>query len=764
MKTIPADIKKKIERLVDEINEHNRRYYELDEPVISDQEYDALFRELKELEEKYGYVQPDSPTQRVGAAPSDKFTKIKHKEPMLSLENATTFEAIEDFDRQVRTLKGKITFLSENSIADETKEWFVGKAFDVKDWNDSIITLKRRIKTKNVNTANQRSFKISSSKDNTFYLISENSEIVNLKKEGFKVDDSYVIDRVRDVEYTVEPKYDGLAIELTYKHGIFDHASTRGDGYEGEDVTQNIKTIKSLPLKIENVNLIPEEIDIRGEVYMELAEFENINSELAKQGEAVFANPRNAAAGSVRQLDPSITAKRRLFVVCYGLGAYKGINFDNQNKLIDWLKNNQFPVPTDFKVVRGINAVVQAIKELTIKRNSLRFEIDGVVVKVNDFQLQNRLSSRTRSPRWARAYKFPPHQDVTKIIDIVPSVGRTGVVTPVAVLQPIKLGGVMVSNSTLHNWSEIEKKGILKGDWAVIERAGDVIPHVVSVIESKRDSNVEKVSPPQKCPSCQSPVIQEPGEIAFRCINLNCPAQVVERIIHFASRDALNIEGLGEKNVALLYGHGLIHHFTDLYDLTEEQIRALPRFAEKSARKLKNAIDKSKKTTLTRFLIGLGILHVGEFAARQLARTYRNIDALYEIKETEIDIKHIGVKLAQSISKFFNEESNLAALRSLQQKGMVIENPDFASTGKASAKLALDGLTFVITGTLSKPRNEIEELIVRLGGHAAGSVSKKTSFVLAGNDAAGKKLTTARELGIKIIDENAFFKMTAVSE
>ncbi|MGC1455354.1 MAG: NAD-dependent DNA ligase LigA [Nitrospirota bacterium] len=671
MDKIPVNSKKEIEKLVKEINEHNYRYHVLDAPVISDAEYDRMFRSLKELEDSYGYVLPDSPTQRVGAPPLDKFEKVKHAEPMLSLDNAFSLDEVREFDERVK------------------KE---------------------------------------------------------LKKKG--------LDSAEEIEYTVEPKYDGLAMELTYKKGLLERAATRGDGYEGEDVTTNIRTVRAIPLKIEGVD-IPSQIDLRGEVYLDREDFEKLNRDREQNEESLFANPRNAAAGSVRQLDSSITEKRKLHMACYGVGAMKGIDFKSQADLVIWLSKAHFPTPQRFVVVKGIDAVAEQIKKIEEDRPKLPFEADGVVIKVNDFNLQKELGYKTREPRWAIAYKFPAHQGTTIIEDIIASVGRTGAITPVAVMKPVRIGGVTVSRSTLHNWDEIKRKDIRIGDTVVVERAGDVIPHVVAVITEKRTGNEQQFHPPKHCPVCGSHVVREAGEVAFRCIGLNCSAQVLERIMHYASRGAMDIEGLGEKNVELLYNNGLIRHFVDLYSLEKESVLGLPRFAEKSARNLIDAIEKSKETTLSRFLYALGIMHVGEYAAKQLARNFDKIEDLYFVKPEHIlEIKQMGEKLAGSISGFFNEKGNLHTLDTLKKLGVKISNPDYEA-GTKKVRGPLDGLTIVVTGTLSRPRNEIEEVIERLGGHAAGSVSKKTSYVLAGEE-AGSKLEKAKTLGVKVLNEKEF--------
>jgi DNA ligase (NAD+) len=665
---ISEDIKREIERLVKELNHHCYRYYVLDSPVISDEEYDRLYLKLKGLEEKYGYVLPDSPTHRVGAPPLDKFEKVRHKEPMLSLDNAFSYDELKEFDKRVKRLS-------------RTQE---------------------------------------------------------------------------EIEYTVEPKYDGLAIELTYRDGLLYKASTRGDGYEGEDVTPNIKTIKSVPLKIEGVS-IPEEIDIRGEVYMDIEDFERLNREREHKGEPLFANPRNAAAGSVRQLDSSITASRRLHLACYGIGAMKGVEFKKQLELIKWLEKARFPIPAIVKQVKGIDRVIGIAKEIEEKRRTFPFETDGAVVKVNDFSLQRLLGIKTREPRWAIAYKFPAHQGTTRIREILPSVGRTGVITPVAMLEPVRIGGVTVSRSTLHNWDEIQRKDIKVGDFVVVERAGEVIPHVITVIKEKRTGKEKTFPIPEKCPVCGSRVMREEGEVAVRCIGLDCPAQVQERIRHFASRATMDIEGLGEKNVELLYSKGLIGHFIDIYKLKKDDLLQLPRFAEKSAQNLIDAIEKSKHATLSKFLYALGIVHVGEYAAKLLSENFERLEGLYNIKPERImEIRQMGEKIAQSVADFFNDPENLRTIERLKTLGLKIKNPDFK--GRKKEKRPLDGLTFVITGSLPKPRKEVEDMIENLGGHTSSSVSRSTDYLVVGEE-PGSKLQKAQSLGVKTVSYEELLKI-----
>ncbi len=558
--TIPEEARIEIEKLVKELNEHNYFYYVLDSPVITDAEFDRLYRHLLELEERWDYVLPESPTQRVGAPPAEKFGRIAHSQPMLSLENAFSYDELREFDKRV----------------------------------------KRLLKTN------------------------------------------------EHIEYTVEPKYDGLAIELNYRDGLLAGASTRGDGFVGEDITRNLKTIRSAPLRIAASAKIPDEIDIRGEVYMNLEDFRKLNRDREERGEPAFANPRNAAAGTVRQLDPSVTASRNLYLVCYGVGTARGIEFPSQAALIDWLQFSRFPTPAIFTVVTGIDQAIGRVQEIEERRDALPFETDGAVVKVNDFSLQRQLGAKTREPRWAIAYKFQAHQAITRILDIRGSVGRTGVITPYAVFEPVRVGGVTVTRSTLHNWDEIERKDIRIGDTVVVERAGDVIPHVVAVVKEKRTGDERRFPIPDRCPACNSAVVREEGEVAARCVSLSCPAQVQERIIHFAGRGGMDIEGLGEKNVALLHSKGLIKRFEDIYRLRRTDLLALPRFAEKSAQNLIDAIERSKQTTLSKFLYAIGIPHVGEYGARLLATQFKNLEDLYRVApERVLDIKQVGETISR---------------------------------------------------------------------------------------------------------------------
>lgn len=658
-----------IEHLVAALNEHSYRYHVLDMPSIPDSEYDRLYRKLLDLEAEYGLILPNSPTQRVGAQPLEKFDKVRHTEPMLSLENAFSLDEIRDFDKRVRRL-------------------------------------------------------------------------LNTDEE---------------IEYTVEPKYDGLAIELSYRKGILWLASTRGDGYEGEDVTENVRTIKAVPLSIAPGTDIPDEIDIRGEVYMDIDEFEMLNQARMRNDEQPFANPRNAAAGSIRQLNSAITASRKLHLACYGAGAVKGMLFTHQHQFIDWLRAARFPTPERVETVTGIEAAIAVVERIETQRETFRFETDGAVIKVNSLGMQKMLGVKTREPRWAIAYKFAAHQAVTRIVAIVASVGRTGVITPVAELEPVPIAGVMVSHSTLHNWDEVQRKDVRIGDTVIVERAGDVIPHIVSVVSEKRIGHEHAVAAPVTCPACGGFTVREEGEVALRCVALDCPAQIQEKIVHFASRNGMDIEGLGEKNVELLYEKGLISHFADIYSLTMEQLAALPRFGIKSAQNLIAAINASRKAPLSRFLFALGILHVGEYAAKQLAQNFATLKDLYHVPVEQITaVRQMGEKTAQSIAAFFRDESNLQVLESLVAGGLNLTNPDHHSHRHGTRPL--EGITFVITGTLPKPRPEVEAFIEQHGGHAAAAVSKSTHFLVAGEH-AGSKLQKAVQLGVRVISYSDLLAM-----
>ena len=662
------DYKKRIQELRDLIHYHNYRYYVLDDPEISDAEYDRLMRELMELEKEHPeLITPDSPTQRVGAPPLEAFETVEHAIPMLSLDNAFDDTEMIEFDQRVK---------------------------------------------KGLNTT-------------------------------------------ADIEYVCEPKLDGLAVELVYVDGIFTIGSTRGDGYTGENVTQNLKTIKSIPLKLLNPNgKIPERLEVRGEVIMGIKEFEELNREREENGEPPFANPRNAAAGSLRQLDSSITASRPLDIYCYGIGQVVGVSFKTHLESLEALKKYGFKVNPHIRKCLGIQEVLKYHEEMLELREKLPYEIDGIVVKVNDFSFQERLGVRTRSPRWAIAYKFPARQEVTQIVDIIAQVGRTGVLTPVAIMKPVNVGGVEVSRATLHNQDEIDRKDVRIGDWVVVQRAGDVIPEVVKVIKSRRTGQEKPYRLPDKCPVCGSKTVRLEGEVAVRCINIACPAQVKERIYHFASKRAMDIDGLGEKLIDQLVDKGLVKDVSDIYFLTKEQLAGLERMADKSAENILAAIEASKKRSLDRLLYALGIRFVGEHIARVLVKAFGSLENLAKATEEDLmQINEIGPQVAQSVVDFFSREENWRIIERLKQAGVQVEPV------KEQQSNILEGKTFVFTGALkSFTRDEAERIVEELGGRAASSVSRKTDYVVAG-ESPGSKLDRARALGVTVIDEEEFKKM-----
>jgi DNA ligase (NAD+) len=660
--------KERVRRLRREIEHHNRLYYILDRPEISDAEYDALFREMLDLEAKYPeLVSPDSPTQRVGGLPLEKFVQVTHRSPMLSLENAFSEEEMRDFDGRVKRFLG--------------------------------------------------------------------------------------LPAGMEIDYFCEPKIDGLAVELVYENGEFSVGSTRGDGFTGEDVTQNLKTVKSIPLRLA-FSHPPQPLELRGEVYLPLSAFQRLNTEREEEGEPPFANPRNAAAGSIRQLDPRITARRPLSIFCYATGEVDGHDFHSQGEFLATLKQWGLPVNPLIRKCSGINEVCDYYREMRERRESLPYEIDGVVVKVDSFALQRELGEKTRSPRWAIAWKFRPRQAETVITDIVPQVGRTGVITPTAHLRPVEVSGVTVSRATLHNWEEMERKDIRIGDTVVVERAGDVIPAVVKVLTEKR-TGLEKPLPiPARCPECGSEVVKIPGEVAVRCMGLSCPAQIRESIIHFASRSAMDIEGLGEKYIEQLLKLDLVKNIADLFYLAKDDFMQFERMGDKLAENLLNAIAKSRQRELARFIYALGIRHVGEHTARLLAGAFGNIRNLEKASEAELlSIREIGPQVCQSILTFFHNQENIQVIERMFAAGVMPTAEEKRVGGKYTGK------TFVFTGALSHfTRDEAKRLVENGGGHAAGSVSKKTDFVVAGAD-AGSKLEKARELGVRVISEEEFLEM-----
>ncbi len=665
----PEDAAKiRVGELRRQLEQHNRLYYVLDAPAISDADYDALFRELQLLEEQYpGLISPDSPTRRVGGAALDKFSSVTHRLPMLSLENAVNAAEIREFDLRVKKNLG-------------------------------------------------------------------------LPPEGL-------------VSYVCEPKMDGLAVELVYADGLLTVASTRGDGFTGEDVTENIRTIRSLPLRLTG-DRIPRLLEVRGEVFLSLEAFRRINSEKEENGDAPFVNPRNAAAGSLRQLDPRITARRPLSVYCYAPGIVEGADFQTQQEFFESIAGWGLPVNPLVRPAAGIEAAVVFYEEMQRQRESLPYEIDGTVIKVDTFAIQRELGEKSRSPRWAVACKFPPRQAVTVVEDILHSVGRTGVITPVAQLRPVEISGVTVSRATLHNWDEIALKDIRVGDTVVVERAGDVIPAVVKVLTEKRSGGEQPSLPPEHCPQCGSEVVRIADEVAVRCMGLACPPQFRESIMHFASRNAMDIEGLGEKFIEQLLSLGLVSSVADLYCLTRGDLMKFERMGEKLASNLLAAIENSKQRDLGRFIFALGIRHVGERTAKSLAQAFGSLENLERATLEElVSIRDIGATVAQSIRTFFDNLGNIAVIRRMLEAGVKPAVEQKKVGGRFTGK------SFVFTGSLSRfTRDEARILVENEGGHAVGSVSRKTDYVVAGEE-AGSKLAKARELGVTVLTEEEFLEL-----
>jgi len=559
-----------------------------------------------------------------------------------------------------------------------------------------------------------------------------------------------------NISYIAEPKLDGLAVNLIYKNGIFTQGATRGDGAIGEDVTQNLKTISTLPLKMQNTTgiPIPSFIEIRGEVYIMKEPFQKLNLRRIEEGEEPFANPRNAAAGSLRQLDSKITSRRPLNIFLYGVGNVRGINFLTHREVLQTLSDWGFPVNALIKQANNIQDCIDYFQTIGTQRESLPYEIDGVVLKVNDLSLQATLGNVSRSPRWALACKFPAAQATTVVKEIIVGVGRMGTLTPVAIMEPVNVGGVMVSRATLHNEDEIIKKDIRIGDTVVIQRAGDVIPEIVKVIKEKRTGREKEFKMPAKCPECNSDVVRLEGEVAHRCVNISCPAQLKEHIRHFASRGAMDIAGLGEKVSAQLFDAGLIADPADLYFLNKEQLVALDRQAEKSAQNLIDAVQNSKNPSLDKFIYALGIRHVGERTAKLLALRFGNMEHLIAAKVEDLTmINEIGPEIAASIMEFFHEHKNIDVMKKFSKAGVTPQKKEIADNA------LLQGKSFVFTGTMDRMgRNEAKTIVENLGGTIHSNVTKSTTYVVAGND-PGSKINKAKSSGTKIISEEDFLKL-----
>lgn len=564
-----------------------------------------------------------------------------------------------------------------------------------------------------------------------------------------------LLNRTKDIEYVVEPKIDGVAVELVYENGLFALGSTRGDGFVGENVTLNLKTIKSIPIRLlTNETTVPERLDVRGEVYYPNSGFVKMNKEREAKGDPIYANPRNTAAGTLRQLDSKITAARPLNIFIHSFGQAVGHEFSSHSEALETFKAWGFRVNSHITVCRNIEEVIKGCEKIVALRDSLDYDIDGAVIKVNSMALQTQAGMRTRSPRWATALKFEAKQETTQILDIVPQVGRTGALTPVAHLKPVKIAGVEVRRATLHNQDEIDRKDVRIGDWVVVQRAGDVIPEVVKVIISKRTSAAKKFKIPKKCPICGSHVLRMKGEAVHRCQNFSCPAQLKERIQHFASKGAMDIEGLGEKLVEQLVEKKLVKNVADFYSLTKEQLAGLERMAEKSAQNIIEALEASKNTDLSRLLYAFGIRFVGEHVSRVLAKEFETFENLKKAsKECLQDVYEIGPQVAESVYQFFKEVHNLETIDRLLKSGVRIKKVESATDNKFADQ------TFVFTGALQLfTRDEAERLVERWGGRAASSVSRNTTFVVVGQN-AGSKAEKARDLNVTVLTEAEFKKM-----
>ena len=660
-----------VKRLREELTRHNHRYYVLDDPLITDTEYDQLFRRLLALETRYPELHdPSSPTQKVGAPPLTAFSQVQHTLPMLSLANIVSREEMQEFhERSQRFLE---------------------------------------------------------------------------------TDDP--------IEYITEPKIDGVAVELVYENGALIVGATRGDGVLGEDVTANLKTIRSIPLVLlsQTPYPIPSRLEVRGEVFFPKASFRQLNNDRAEAGEPLFANPRNATAGSLKQLDSSVTAKRPLDFFCHGIGQIEGVSFASHTQLHQALGGwGLKPVPYG-RVCSTLDEVFVVFDELEQQRDSLPYEIDGVVIKVNSFALQRRLGQISRSPRWATAYKFPAIQATTQVLNILPQVGRTGTLTPVAELEPVHIGGVTVKSASLHNMDEIERKDIRIGDTVIVERAGDVIPYVVKALPEERTGKERIFHMPVLCPVCEATVEREEGLAAYRCTGLACPAQLKESLKFFAARGSMDIEGLGEKIIDQLVERELVRNPGDLYLLTKEHLASLERMADKSAQNLLEALEKSKTTTLPRFISSLGIRHVGVATARQLAEHFGDLDHIMQESEEALQEVHdIGPEVARGVAAFFAQAQNREVVAKLLKAGVQFPKVEARREGK------LSGQIFLLTGSLdAMTRPEAKKRLEALGGKVTASVSKKTSYVIAGAD-PGSKRDKAEKLGVQILNEAEFLQLLA---
>jgi DNA ligase (NAD+) len=660
-----------------QLEHHNHRYYVLDDPEISDPEYDDLLRELIALEEEHEELRtPDSPTQRVGAKPLGALGEVRHPQAMLSLANARDEDELRAWEQRVRNM------LTRQGVPD------------------------------------------------------------------------------REIEYVTEPKIDGLAISLVYEDGVLVRGATRGDGEIGEDVTQNLRTIGAIPLRIRDADTPPPLVEVRGEIYLPLADFARLNEQQAAAGERTFANPRNSAAGSLRQLNPQVTRSRPLSIWCYGIGASEGLGHATHHESIEWLRAHGFKVNQDVELHRDIDSVLAACRQWEERREGLDYEIDGVVVKINDYETQGMLGVVGREPRWAIAFKFAPTTAVTKLEKIGVNVGRTGNLIPFAILEPVQVGGVTVSKATLHNEEDLVRKDIREGDQVVIMRAGDVIPQVVSPVTQRRDGSERPYVPPDRCPACGTKTVKPEGEVWTRCPNRSdCPGQILQALKHFTSKGAMDIDGFGEKLVYRFYNEGLVRSLPDVYRLTVERLEPLEGFQHRSAENLVDAIERSKGQPFNRVLYALGIPGIGYVNARAIAAHFGSIDLLMEASAGDIEeVEGIGPVLAATIRETMDEPRNQELIEELRQIGLQFEQ-ERALTGGGEPPLA--GKTFVLTGTLERmTREEATARIEELGGKVTGSVSKKTDYVVAG-ESPGTKLEKAQDLERTVIDEAGLERVLA---
>jgi DNA ligase (NAD+) len=665
---VSEEIRKRVEALRKAINYHNYRYYVLDSPEISDEEFDALMRELQRLEAQYPeLVTPDSPTQRVGGVPAEKFRKVKHPVQMLSLQDVFSQE-------------------------------------ELRAWRDRISRL-------------------------------------------------LTPQEVAGLQYVVEPKIDGLTVVLHYENGLFTLGATRGDGVVGEDITANLRTVKALPLRIpvqEGREVAPPRLVVRGEAYISVEDFRKLNEEQAAKGLKTFANPRNAAAGSLRQLDPRVTAQRPLSLWTYQVVLVEGKEIRTQWEALGYLRRLGFPVNPLNRLFDDFDEMAAYCVSWESEKEKLPYEADGLVIKINDFEIQEKLGSVGKAPRWAVAYKYQSQEAVTRLLDIRVNVGRTGVLTPYAVLEPVQIGGVTVSKATLHNYDYIRDKDIRIGDLVVVMRAGEVIPQVVRPVKEARTGDERIFTMPDRCPVCGEPVVHPEGEVAYYCLNAACPAQLARSIEHFASRGAMDIAGLGEKQAHLFVKLGLVHDVADLYYLKPEQLLPLEGYGEKRVQNLLSAIEASKDRPLWRLINGLGIKFVGAEVAQVLAERYRSMDALMKASREDLEaIPGIGPRIATSVVEWFSHETNRRVIEKLRAAG--VRMSEEKAPEEVEERKPLAGMTFVITGTLPGiSRREAKELIQRYGGKVTDSVSKRTSYLVVG-ESPGSKLDRARKLGVRTI-------------